>query len=187
MSAMMVMPVRAMMMARDPMMADDARTIHGQHPVAASSSDISGNGIGRRIIVIVGIVVRVVVVVDAADEHAVEMMMEEGMARISRTSRNGRSSRADGATANDGAAERSAAKAAAHAAASANVTTTSTTSATSVTAADLNRQSVDSRLAGNRHSRIERRHRFRAFAGNDRSNQQRRHRAQDAQRTSRTN
>ena len=185
MSALMVAPMGAVTVPCGATMADDTRAMHGQHPAAASSGDIGGDGIGRRIIVIVGIVVRVVVVIHAADKHAVEvmMMMEERMAGPSGTSRNSRGSCADRSTANGGAAEGTTRKAAARTAAKVAATTASS----AMTAANFNRRSVRRRLAGNRRSRIKRRHRLGPLAGKDQSHQQRRDGARYAQRISRTN
>src|SRR5579872_184202 len=79
MPAMMEAPVRAVIVALDAMMADDARAVHGQHPVAASSSDKGGSGIDdgisgvTGIVVVGGIVIRIIVVVDAADKNPAEM------------------------------------------------------------------------------------------------------------------
>src|SRR4029077_17778436 len=73
-------PVDAMMTC-GAMMADDARAMHGEHPAAASSSDKGSpsdkglGGIDGRIVVVVGVIVRIVVVIDAADKHSMEMMM----------------------------------------------------------------------------------------------------------------
>jgi hypothetical protein len=66
--AMMEAPVHAVVMALDAMMADDARAMHGQHPMAASSSDKGGSGIDGETIIIIGVVIRIVVVIDAADK-----------------------------------------------------------------------------------------------------------------------
>ena len=52
MSAMMMAPMDTMV-AYGAMMTDDARAMHGQHPVAASSSD--KGGVDGGIIVIIGI------------------------------------------------------------------------------------------------------------------------------------
>ena len=70
MSAVMVPPMDSIV-ARGPMMTDDARAMHGQHPAAASSSD--KGGIDGRIIVVIGVVVRIVVVIDAADKSPAEV------------------------------------------------------------------------------------------------------------------
>ena len=108
----------AVVMALDAMVADDARAMHGRHPMAASSSDKGGSGIDdgisgiNRIVVVGGIVIRIIVVVDAADKNPAEVMPpSEPMAGISgngisRDTRNsgrrdkGRSTNADRAAAN---------------------------------------------------------------------------------------
>ena len=86
-------PVRAVIMALDAMMADDARAMHGQHPMAASSSDKGGSGIDdgisgvNGIVVGGGIVIRVIVVIDAADKNPAEMTpVDESTTGISGTS-----------------------------------------------------------------------------------------------------
>src|SRR6202012_833637 len=95
MPAMVEAPVRAVIMALDAMMADDARAMHGQHPVAASSSDKGGSGIDdgisgvNGIVVGGGIVIGVIVVVNAADKTPAEMTpVGEAMTGISRDTRN---------------------------------------------------------------------------------------------------
>src|SRR5580693_5415932 len=103
MSAVMVAPV-TMVMPRGPMVADDARAMHGQHPAAASSSDKGGSGIDGGIIVSVGIVIRIIVVIDAADKSPAEVTpMTKAATGKSRSSGNDRGCRADHAAANDGA------------------------------------------------------------------------------------
>ena len=179
MSAVMVAPMDTMV-ACGPMMTDDARAVHGQHPVAPSSSD--KGGIDGGIIVIIGIVVRVVVVIDAADKNSAEVTpMAKGAAGKSGRSRNSSSSRADRTAANGSAAK--AATKARTAAATASTTTTTAMSA----AADFDRPSIGNGLADCSHPRIDRRQRVGTLAGNGRDDQQRRSRAQHAQRTPREN
>lgn len=75
MTAVMVAPVDPVV-ARGAMMASDARAMHGHHPAAASSTDKDGDGIDGRIIgivVIIGVAIRVVVVIDAANKEAMPM------------------------------------------------------------------------------------------------------------------
>ena len=77
MPAMMVAPVNAVVVAIGAMLADDARAIRGQYPVAASAADQDRSGIGDRIIgiVVIGaIVIRIVVVIDATDKDPVMPM-----------------------------------------------------------------------------------------------------------------
>ena len=171
MSAVMVVPV-ATVMSRGPMVADDARTMHGQHPAAASTSDKGGSGIDGGIIVIVGITIRIVVVIDAADKNPAEVTpMTKAVAYKSRSSRNDRRCRADRTAVNHGAG----------AAATAPTTTSSSTStAAAMPAANFNRQLVGNNLfASNslahfRHAGIDRRHRLSALGGEDRHHQERR-------------
>lgn len=179
MSAVMVAPMDTMV-AGGAMMTDDARAVHGQHPVAPSSSD--KGGIDGGIIVIIGIVVRVVVVIDAADKNSAEVTpMAKGAAGKSGRSRNSSSSRADRTAAN-GSATKAATKTRT-AAATASTTTTTAMSA----AADFDRPSIRNRLADCSHPRIDRRQRVGTLAGNGRYDQQRRSSAQHAQRTPREN
>ena len=104
MPAVMMAPVDTVVMARGAMVTDDARTMHGQHPAAASSSDKGGSGIDGGIIVIVGIVIRIIVVIDAADKNPAEVTpMTKAVASKSRSPCNDRRRHADRAAANDGA------------------------------------------------------------------------------------
>lgn len=169
MSAVMVAPVDAMM-ARGAMMADDTRTMHRQHPAAASTSDEGGRGIDGRNIVIVGIVIRIVIVIDAADKRPAEAMpVSEGTSGKSRGACNG----TNDAAANDSAAKSSSPEAAsATTATEATAAMATTTSATAMPAANFDRQSIRSRLACARRSRIERRQRFGTLAGKNRHHQQ---------------
>ena len=184
MPAAMVAPMNAMM-ARDAMMADDARAMHGEHPAAAASSNNGGNGIDGRIVVIVTVVVRIIVVINTADKHAVEVaMMDKGMPGKSRTSRDGGSSGAEtGATANDGTAKSTGGAAPAETSATA-AAATSTSTATAMSATNFNRQFAGDGVSGIRHAGIDRREGFGALASKERSHQQRRQRARRAQRTS---
>lgn len=157
MPAVMEVPVRAVGVALDAMMANDARAMHGQHPMAASSSDKGGSGIDDRIgginrlVVVGGIVIRVIVVVDAADKNPAEMMpVNESMAGISRntgcgdTGRrdNGCNTNADRATTHERAAH-AAAKAVATAPAAGAAATASTTAASVHAAAGIGLLAAD--------------------------------------------
>jgi hypothetical protein len=169
MPAVMMAPVDTVVMARGAMVTDDARTMHGQHPAAASSSDKGGSGIDGGIIVSVGIVIRIIVVIDAADKSPAEVTpMTEAATGKSRRSGNDRGCRADHAAANDGATH------ATSAATAAPTTASSTTAASAAMAAtNFNQQFVGSSLfadkssADFRHARIDRRHRLSALAGED--------------------
>lgn len=173
MSAVMVAPMDTMV-ACGPMMTDDARAVHGQHPVAPSSSD--KGGIDGGIIVIIGIVVRVVVVIDAADKNSAEVTpMAKGAAGKSGRSPNDCRSRADRTAAN-GSATKAATKTRT-AAATASATATAMTAA-----ADFDRPSIRNRLADCSHPRIDRRQRVGTLAGNGRYDQQRPTRATNAAR-----
>jgi len=172
MSAVMGMPMDTMV-ASGAMMTDDARAMHGQHPAATSSSD--KGGIDGGIIVIIGIVIRIVVVIDAANKSSAEVTpVSKGAAGKSRTSCDDRRPGADRAATNDSATK---AAATAH-------TATAVAAATAMSAANFNRQRAGNRLARACHSRINRRQRFGALAGNGRHHQQCRNCAQHAQRTS---
>jgi hypothetical protein len=104
MPAVMVAPVDTVVMARRAMVTDDARTIHGQHPAAASTSDKGGSGIDGGIIVIIGIIIRIIVVIDAPDKNPSEVTpMTKAVARKSRSSCNDRRGSADRTAANDSA------------------------------------------------------------------------------------
>src|ERR1700761_1303913 len=70
MPAMMVTPMQAVMPC-GAMSTNDARATHCHHPSAASSSD--KGGIDRGILVVIGIIIGVVVVVDASDKGAAEV------------------------------------------------------------------------------------------------------------------
>src|SRR5579863_5710431 len=148
--AMMEAPVRAVVVALDAMMADNARAMYGQHPMAASSSDKGGSGIDdgiNGIIVVGGIVIRVIVVVDAADKDPAEMMpVNESMTGISGNAcsdgRCGNARCADDAAANERVR---------HAATAEAVAAASTAPMT-----NLNRQSVGNRFR-RRSARIDRR------------------------------
>jgi hypothetical protein len=103
MPAVMVAPVDTIV-SRGAMVTDDARTMHGQHPAAASASDKGGSGIDGGIIVIVGIVIRIIVVIDAADKNPAEVTpMTKAVASKSRSPCNDRGCRANRAAVNDGA------------------------------------------------------------------------------------
>jgi hypothetical protein len=103
MPAVMVAPVDTIV-SRGAMATDDARTMHGQHPAAASTSDKGGSGIDGGIIVIVGIVIRIIVVIDAAGKNPAEVTpMTKAVAHKSRSACNDRRCRASRAAANDGA------------------------------------------------------------------------------------
>lgn len=174
MSAVIVAPMDTIV-TYGAMMTDDARAVHSQHPVAASCSD--KGGVDGGIIVIIGIVIRVVVVIDAADKSSAEVTpMAKGTAGKSGRPRNG-NSRAD-RTASNGSATKAATKTRTAAATAAN------TAPAMTTAADFNHPSIGNRLADGSHSRIDRRQRFGALAGDSRYHQQRRNRAQ---RTAREN
>jgi hypothetical protein len=67
MPAVMGVPV-ATVMSRGAMMTDDAPTMHRQNPATTSSSDKGGSGIDGETIIIIGVVIRIVVVIDAADK-----------------------------------------------------------------------------------------------------------------------
>jgi hypothetical protein len=102
MPAVMVAPVNTVVMTRGAMVTDDARAMHGQHPAAASSSDKGGSGIDGGIVVGVGIVIRIIVVIDAADKNPAEVTpMTKAVAYKSRSSCNDRRCRADRAAAKD--------------------------------------------------------------------------------------
>jgi len=148
MSAMMMAPMDTMV-AYGAMMTDDARAMHGQHPVAASSSD--KGGVDGGIIVIIGIVIRVVVVIDAADKGPAEVTpMAKGAAGKSRISRN--SSRADRTAAN-GRTTKTATKARTTTAAVA--TTAAATMTTAAATTDFNRPPIGNRVTDRSHSRID--------------------------------
>jgi hypothetical protein len=102
MPAVMVAPVDTVVMARRAMVTDDARTIHGQHPAAASTSDKGGSGIDGGIIVIIGIIIRIIVVIDAPDKNLSEVTpMTKAVAHKSRSACSDRRCRADRAAAKD--------------------------------------------------------------------------------------
>ena len=164
MPAMMVAPVNAVVMAIGAMLADDARAVRGQYPVAACAADQDRSGIGNGIVVIGGIVIRIVVVIDAADKNPVMPMeavphvaMAHVSVRPSNTPWRGNERRRPGpdrATANKRAAHAATAEAAAAAKA-----TTAVSAATAVTATT----NLDRRYArdwpGDCTARIDRRHR----------------------------
>jgi hypothetical protein len=172
MPAVMVAPVNTVVMTRGAMVTDDARAMHGQHPAAASSNDKGGSGIDGGIVVGVGIVIRIIVVIDATDKNPAEVApVTETVAGKSRSSRD-RGCRADRAAAKDSGAT--------HAGAAATApTTASSSSSTAVPAADFNRPLIGNGLfvcnspANVRHAGIDRRHRLSALAGKDRHNQER--------------
>ena len=168
MSAVMVAPMDTMV-ACGAMVADDARAMHGHHPAAASAGD--KGGIDGRIAVIIGIVIRIVVVIDATDKSPAEVTpVAESVPGKSMASCNACRSRADRAAANDSTANTTTrAKTAADATATAPTASTATATAMSV---DFNRQSVGNRLSGACHSRIDRRQRFGSLAGKGRRHQQ---------------
>ena len=175
MPAVMVAPVNTVVMTRGAMVTDDARTMHGQHPAAASSNDKGGSGIDGGIVVGVGIVIRIIVVIDATDKNPAEVApVTETVAGKSRSSRD-RGCRADRAAAKDSGAT--------HAGAAATAPTTassSTSTAAAMPAANFNRQLVGNNLfASNslahfRHAGIDRRHRLSALGSEDRHHQERR-------------
>ena len=168
MPAMMVAPVDTVM-ACGAMMADDARAMHGQHPAAASSSDKGVDGIVGRIVVVVGVVVWIVVVIDATDKHPVEVMpVTERSAGISGTGRNGGSSRADAA--NSSAAEAASGETTTSAKTAASAAATTTASAT-MPAANFDRQTVGNGFVHAGASGIKRRQRLGALAEEGRSHQ----------------
>ena len=190
MSAVTVAPVDTVM-TRGAMMTDDARAMNRQHSAAASSSDkgrngIDGLGIDSGFVVIV---IRIIVVIDAADKGAAEVaVMEEGPADKSRTCCNAGHAGADRATAHDRTAEAasgdatSAAKTAEGAAAT---TAAAATSSTAMPTTNFNHPFIGSGRSGMRHPGIHRRQSFGARAGQDRSHQQCDDCAQHTQRTSR--
>jgi hypothetical protein len=101
MPAVMVAPVDTIV-SRGAMVTDDARTMHGQHPAAASTSDKGGSGIDGGIIVIVGIVIRIIVIIGAADKNPAEVTpMTKAVAHKSRSACSDRRCRADRAAAKD--------------------------------------------------------------------------------------
>ena len=173
MPAMMVAPVDAVVMAFGAI-ADDARAMHSQHPAAASSSDKGGNWIDGIICsVVVGIIVRIIVVIDAADKNPAEAMPVNAMAGKSRGSYNGRR-RGDGrrrATANERTADAAEAAGTMPTAPTTSGASAATATATTaaVSAADLNRQSAGSGLRCT--ARTERRHRLDSLT-EDRHDQQ---------------
>lgn len=175
MPAVMMAPVDTVVMSRGTMVTDEARAMHGQHPAAAFSSDKGGSRIDGGIIVVIGSVVRIIVVIDAADKNPAEVTpVTETVAGKSRRSSNDRRRRADRAAANDGAAHATCATAAAPPTAS-----SATTAASTMTAANFNRQFagnslfVCNSLADVRHAGIDRRHRLGALAGETRYDQER--------------
>ena len=179
MPAVMVAPVNTVVMTRGAMVTDDARAMHGQHPAAASSSDKGGSGIDGGIVVGVGIVIRIIVVIDAADKNPAEVTpVTETAAGKSRSSCD-RGCRADRAAAKDSGATH------ASAAAAAPTTASSSSTAAAMPAANFNRPLVGNSLfvynspANFRHARIDRRHRLSALAGKDRHNQERCRHARD--------
>lgn len=200
MSAVMVAPVDTVM-TRGAVMADDARAMNRQNSAAASSTDKSGNGIGRLgidggFVVIIGIVIRIIVVIDAADKGAAEVtMMEEVVAGKARASRNAcrccdnRRSSADGAAANDRAAEMTGSEtmSPAETAAAATTAASTTTSSSAMSAANFNRPFIGGGRSQVRHARMHRRQSFGALAGEGRSHQQCCDCAQHVERTSRKN
>src|ERR1700744_1667987 len=121
MSAGMVAPVTTIMQ-RGPMVADEARGMYGQHPAATSSSDKDGSRIDGGIIVGVGIVIRIIVVIDAADKSPSEVTTgTEAVTGKPRHSWGAGGRRADRAAANESTTH------AANAAAAAPTTASSTT------------------------------------------------------------
>ena len=165
MSAVMMAPV-GMVVAHGAMMANDTRAMHGQHPAAASSSDKGGSGIDGRIIVIVGVVVRVVVVIDATNEHPAEAVpVAEAVPGKSRTSCDDRRCNGSGAGTERAATNGSAAEPIATAA-----SPTTTAAAAAMSAADFNRESIGGSLASSSSStsRMDWRQRFGALAGGSR-------------------
>src|ERR1700729_4065392 len=129
MPAVMVAPVNTVVMTRGAMVTDDARAMHGQHPAAASSSDKGGSGIDGGGIVGVGPVIRIILVIDAADKNPAEVPpVTETAAGKSRSSCD-RGCRADRAAAKDSRTihTASAAAAAPTTASSSSTSTTTTT------------------------------------------------------------
>ncbi len=152
MPAVMVAPV-ATVMSRGAVMADDARTMHGQNPAAASSSNKGGSVIDRGINVIIGVVIRIVVVIDAADKSPAEVTpVNEPVAGKSRSPRDNRGRRADRTAMNDGSAT--------HASGTAATTPPAASAAATVaaasTATNLDHQSMGGRLANASACRMDR-------------------------------
>ena len=159
MPALMMAPV-GMGVARSAMMTDDARAIRGHDRAAAWRSDKTGvdGGIICRIIV-VGIIIRVVVVIDAADEHPTKAMpVSKPMPGKSRTPCNDGGSGAVRAAANEGATVT----------ATTAITTAMAASAAAVSATHFNRQFIGGSLARNSAAGIDRRQRFCARVGDNR-------------------
>ena len=174
MSAVMVAPVDTVM-ARGAMATDDARAMHRQHPAATSSSDkrrtgIDGLGIDSGFVVIV---IRIIVVIDAADKGAAEVaVMEEGPADKSRTCCNAGHAGADRAGAHDRAAEAASGDATSAAKANSTAATPAATSSAAMPATNFNHPFIGSGRSGVRHAGIHRRQSFGARASQDRSHQQ---------------
>jgi len=151
MRAVMMAPV-GMGATRGAMMAKDALPIRSHHQAAAWSSYNTGIDGG---IVVIGIIIGVVVVIDAANEYAAEAMpVTKPVSGKSGTPRNDGRSRAVGAAATPA------------------IATATTTSGTAAATADFNREPVGDSLAGGRAARIDRRQRFSALAGERRQCEQ---------------
>jgi hypothetical protein len=159
--------MRAVMMApvgvgatRGAMMAKDALPIRSHHQAAAWCSDNTGIDGG---IIVIGIIIGVVVVIDAANEYAADAMpVTKPVSGKSGTPRNDGRPGAVRAAANGGATET----------ATAAITTAMTASAAAVSTADFNRESIGGSLACRRASWIDRRQRFSTLAGERRQCEQ---------------
>ena len=163
MPAVMMAPI-GMVATRGATMTKDALPIRGHHQVAAWCSDNTGvdGGIICRIIVI-GIIIRVVVVIDAADEHPAKAMpVSKPVSGKSGSPCDDAGSGAERAAANGGAAET-----ATTADATAAVTASATAAAT-MPAADFNREPIGGSLVCSRTARIDWRQCFCALAGDSR-------------------
>ena len=158
MPALMMAPV-GMGVARSAMMTDDARAIRGHDRAAAWSSDKTGidGGIICRIVV-VGIIIGVVVVIDATNEYPAEAMpVSKSMPGKSSAARDGGSG-----------AVRTAANGGATVTATTAITTAMAASAAAVSATHFNGQFIGGSLARSSAAGIDRRQRFCARAGDNR-------------------
>ena len=156
MSVVMMAPV-GMVMARGAMAANNARAIHGPYQAAARWGDKAGTG-GR--IIVIGIIIRVVIVIGAANEHPAEAMpASKTVSGKSVSPRNDGRSSADRAAMNGRTTKTAAA---------AKPTAKTATTAAAVSAVNFNREPIGGSLAGGGTSRIDRRQRFGALAGDSR-------------------
>ena len=154
MPAVMMAPM-SMDVARGAMRAKDALPIRSHHQAAAWSSDNTGIDDGIIVIGII-IIIRVVVVIDAADEHPAEAMpVSKPVSGKSGTPRNDGRPGAVRAAANGGATET----------ATAAITTAMTASAAAVSTSDFNRESIGGSHARSCAAGIDWRQRFSALAG----------------------